>query len=47
MSGGGIMERSGRAWNVARSLAGRWVKVGEASVWAERVVWEGGMLNVE
>mgnify|MGYP001336716928 CR=1 FL=1 len=47
MSGGGIVDRSGRAWPVSRPLAGRWVKAGEAAVWAETAVWEDGMLNVE
>lgn len=47
LSGGGIADRGGRAWNVSRPLAGRWVRAGEAAVWAERVVWEEGRLNVE
>jgi hypothetical protein len=45
--GGEIVEFSGRAWNVSRPLAGRWVKAGEASVWVDKAVWEGGSLDVE
>lgn len=47
LSGSEILDRGGQAWQVSRPLAGRWVRAGEAAVWAETVVWEGGRLNGE
>jgi hypothetical protein len=37
----------GRPWAAARALAGRWVRVGAAALWVEKLVWEEGGLRVE
>lgn len=47
LRGGAIATCTGVAWQASRPLAGRWLKAGEAAVWAERVAWEDGILKVE
>lgn len=44
---GKIVGRGGLPWPVSRPLAGRWLRAGEAAVWAGCVAWEKGVLRVE
>ena len=47
LRGGEIVDGHGRPWAAARALAGRWVRVGAAALWVEKLVWEEGGLRVE